>query len=1014
MAKPLSKKTRVSRVQQDSGKVTKRRAKQYSSISKLKTLAKIKITASTDISKYLPTPPVDMVKPRIWELQNRKSFFQWLQTTFNKYDTSNPVQVAKVNQEGINPNPDRSILQLFPIQKLVRDFMATESPYRGILLYFGLGVGKTLSAIAVSEGILNKRQVIVISKASLDSNFRDTIMNAGQDYMVKNNYWVFTELTGGNQEAEKLRELLNIPETVAKENGGIYLIDFSVMRSNYNELSQQHRDGLNNQIQALVNTRFRFVHWDDNTVLRKVSQEDFHDKVIIVDEVHNMTNNMTKPVGKGATFYNMFMNAKNSKFIFLTGTPIINQVFEASRLFNILRGYIPVLEYKLQVSFDLAIDYRKIRAILKQNKHIDQIIINQVNRIIKITKNPDYYVTSTDPANPGLVYVPNQPVVTIEQLRDDVEKIFKALGYKYNLLLDAKSEIKRETCLPEDPEEFEKSFYNPELNKIKKPDVLKKRIAGLLSFYDYKDPNAFPELTAGSPYIIQCPMSSYQLGIYESVRHVEIQKDTKMARRRKGDDDVTKSTYRLLSRLACSFVYPEEYKAVYDGNKTELFEQMVDTAIMTGELEDGEISSDMAESAIEKYIKENIMAGLKKNRRDYFNIASGALARYSPKYVEMIKNINKSTGLVLVYSYFLTMVGLNMFALALDETGEWAPFEIKKVNKEWHLVTNNPDFKSPNSSSNSRKKSSAKQHARTRARNFYVFYSGRENAEYRNIIKYIYNSQFDELGDNCQPLKESLKKLYSKDENLHGQVIKMLMTTKTGAEGLDLKNVRSVHITEPYWQPVLIEQVIGRAVRNNSHIRLPPSERNVAVYMYMASIPGHMVNKLVQADVRADYAKYNDGLNMKGRVATSDEALFITSEHKKVITNQLTTLMKESAFDCTLNYAVNSKQHPGIVCLDYDTRDRDEYLFTAGLEDTQDIIALNQEIPVVEDYTKFIIGAGFTYYVSNFPTPDGNYFIYDESITNKVRKPVPVGVMMIKDGKKVYRFSPSEKAKWTK
>jgi hypothetical protein len=421
------------------------------------------------------------------------------------------------------------------------------------------------------------------------------------------------------------------------------------------------------------------------------------------------------------------------------------------------------------------------------------------------------------------------------------------------------------------------------------------------------------------------------------------------------------------------------------------------------------------------------MKMIRKNKAKYFDIPSGALARYSPKYIAMIKNIMRAPGLILVYSYFKTMVGLNMFALALEETGEWEEFQIKKIDKQWHLITGNPDMEgkrshSSSNSANDNNKATGKHEdkASNKRKNYYVFYSGAEDKDYREIIKFIYNSEFDRLPQSCNPLKESLKKLYAKDENLHGQVIKMMMTTRTGAEGLDLKHVRSIHITEPYWQPVLLDQVIGRGVRNNSHIRLPLAERNVEVFIYMATIPGHMLTKISQADVRVDFAKYNDGLGMKGRVVTSDEALYITSEHKRVITNQLLHLMKESAFDCSLNYAVNSKQHnnPQIVCLDSETRDRDDYLFTPSIEDTQDIIAINQEVPVVEEYTQLNMnkfykdGKPIIYYQSNVPRPDGKYLIYDESIMTKVRKATPVGIVILSEGKKTYSFLPSEKAKW--
>ena len=83
----------------------------------------------------------------------------------------------------------------------------------------------------------------------------------------------------------------------------------------------------------------------------------------------------------------------------------------------------------------------------------------------------------------------------------------------------------------------------------------------------------------------------------------------------------------------------------------------------------------------------------------------------------------------------------------------------------------------------------------------------------------------------------------------------MILTTKTGAEGLDLKEVRYIHIMEPYWQPVLITQIIGRGVRNESHLRLPPKDRNVEVFLYMSTITPELV-KLITLDVRTDIYKY--------------------------------------------------------------------------------------------------------------------------------------------------------------
>ena len=47
-----------------------------------------------------------------------------------------------------------------------------------------------------------------------------------------------------------------------------------------------------------------------------------------------------------------------------------------------------------------------------------------------------------------------------------------------------------------------------------------------------------------------------------------------------------------------------------------------------------------------------------------------------------------------------------------------------------------------------------------------------------------------------------------------GEIIKVIMITAAGAEGISLKNTRYVHIMEPYWHPVRTDQVIGTSPKN--------------------------------------------------------------------------------------------------------------------------------------------------------------------------------------------------------
>ena len=61
--------------------------------------------------------------------------------------------------------------------------------------------------------------------------------------------------------------------------------------------------------------------------------------------------------------------------------------------------------------------------------------------------------------------------------------------------------------------------------------------------------------------------------------------------------------------------------------------------------------------------------------------------------------------------------------------------------------------------------------------------------------------------------------------NLYGEIIKVIMITASGAEGISLKNVRFVHITE-HWHPVGATSYRTRR-RLYSHQELPEELRTV-------------------------------------------------------------------------------------------------------------------------------------------------------------------------------------------
>jgi superfamily II DNA or RNA helicase len=111
--------------------------------------------------------------------------------------------------------------------------------------------------------------------------------------------------------------------------------------------------------------------------------------------------------------------------------------------------------------------------------------------------------------------------------------------------------------------------------------------------------------------------------------------------------------------------------------------------------------------------------------------------------------------------------------------------------------------------------------------------------------------------------------------NMDGNKIKIVIITDALSEGVDFKNIRQMHIINPWWNLSQIEQIIGRAVRFRSHKELPFDQRNVEIFMYTAIL-------------------FNNE-------ETMDYYMYCESEKKGIKIGKLTRLLKEIAIDCTYN-----------------------------------------------------------------------------------------------------------------
>jgi len=82
-----------------------------------------------------------------------------------------------------------------------------------------------------------------------------------------------------------------------------------------------------------------------------------------------------------------------------------------------------------------------------------------------------------------------------------------------------------------------------------------------------------------------------------------------------------------------------------------------------------------------------------------------------------------------------------------------------------------------------------------------------------------------------------LKIIFNRNENKKGKEINLIIVNKKYSEGISLKHMRTVHIMEPPESIALKNQIIGRSVRDCSHVGLPFKDWNVRVFTYFSDIP---------------------------------------------------------------------------------------------------------------------------------------------------------------------------------
>ena len=931
----------------------------------------------TRLKKKREAPVV--IQASAYYMNNREIFINFMSSLFGKYKK----KLADEAAAPANCPGDGDVNEFSPMthQQIVRDYLNLYTPYRGLLLYHGLGSGKTCSSIAIAEGMKTAKPVIVMTPASLQVNYREELKKCGDELYKKNQFWEFIRVGKGTDKGtntaliDSLSSALSLSVEYITKEGGAWLLN-TAKQSNYDALSPIDKVSLDKQIDQMIMHKYRFINYNGlrATKVLELTKNNtinpFDSAVVIVDEAHNLVSRIVNKLsGKqgsiALSLYSLLMKAKNAKIILLTGTPIINFPNEIGILFNILRGLITTWSLKLDISEQRQINTAYFQSLFKSTvlggNVIDLIDYKPSSTTLVITRNPFGFTNKSKASPAGKEGLSEYAGVRLEigergEISDAtfIELITRILN-KNNIKVRVNGvSVSEYKALPDTLDEF-KNYFIEESGEIKNEGMLKRRILGLTSYFRSAQESLMPKYKKENPadfQVIKIPMSNFQLGIYDEARAQERTVEKRNAKKKKvkkpGVEDLyakTTSTYRIFSRLFCNFVFPrpaiarpmpdkknkvgEEISLQEAIVSEQIDEDMVDdiskdermnrdeSVDEPDELEATEATEATEVTGAEEVLPnapkppmeriaykdriQNALKALEQNKDKY--LTPEALQTYSPKFLHILENIQdeEHVGIHLMYSQFRALEGIGIFKLILEANG-FTQFKIKKIGNTWELAIPAEDAGKPT----------------------FALYTGTETPEEKEIIRNVLNNAWKYVPETITRKLTAI----APNNNL-GEIIKVLMITSSGAEGISLKNVRYVHITEPYWHPVRLEQVIGRARRICSHQALPEALRTVTVFLYIMTFSEAQMKSDNTIELRTHDKSRKDDITP----VSTDETLYEIASAKEEITTTILKAVKESSIDCALHLKSNKSEN--LQCFTFGSSGSDKFSYEPSFDEEQ-------------------------------------------------------------------------------
>jgi superfamily II DNA or RNA helicase len=218
-------------------------------------------------------------------------------------------------------------------QKFVKNFISFQTPYNSLLLYHGLGSGKTCSAIGVSEQMRkymtqmnNSKRIIIVASPNVQKNFKLQLFDENK---LKENNGIFTL---NNCTGDKILKEINPTNSKGFTRDEIVKSINSLIQKKYVFMGYTQ---FSNYIDKKLDSVKKSKNIEKATI--KILKSTFDNRLLIIDEVHNIRlSNDNKLKKISSNLFKIATHSENFKMLLLSATPLYNNYKEIIWLLNLM------------------------------------------------------------------------------------------------------------------------------------------------------------------------------------------------------------------------------------------------------------------------------------------------------------------------------------------------------------------------------------------------------------------------------------------------------------------------------------------------------------------------------------------------------------------------------------------------------------------------------------------------------------------------------------------------------